>query len=138
MSSKKIILFFLSLIFILTYENAYACTLTNLTSCSISDLTKFVSDMLSFREEDKKTSCSDIYIPVCSKGGKTYDNICLLQEKKDKLAYLGSCLEYPYNLSANECVKGKFNWDGYKCVKNNTSFNYTNNELGINLLLPGN
>ena len=133
--NKKITLVFLTLFFILNYNNVYACSLTNLTSCSFSDLTEFVFGLLS---TDKKTSCSSVYAPVCSNDGKTYDNSCTLKESNGKIAYLGRCLEYPYNLSANNCIKEKFEWDGYKCMEKDEAVAYENKELGLSLLLPQN
>ncbi|MGI6340739.1 MAG: dockerin type I domain-containing protein [Minisyncoccales bacterium] len=136
MMNKKIFLTCLILIFSLNYTNTHACSLTNLTSCSFSDLKEFVSGLLSF---EKKSNCKNVYLPVCSKSGKTFDNICLLKESKDKLDYYGRCLEYPYNLSANNCVKEKFDWDGYKCVKKEENhLYYENEELGFSLMLPSN
>ncbi len=133
--NKRNFLFFAVLIFSLNFSSAYACSLTNLTSCTFSDLKEFVVNI--FSSQDKISSCADIYMPVCSKGGKTYNNICLLKEQKDEINYFGRCLEYPYDLSANNCVKEKFEWDGYKCTKKKEeSVRYENKELGISLLLP--
>ena len=130
MKNKKIVLIVLTLIFTLNFNNVSACSLTDLSSCSFSDLKSFVLSLFS-----KQSSCSNEYFPVCSKSGKTYTNKCLLNESKEEVSHLGNCLDYPYNLTANECIKEKFEWNGYKCVKKENSKIYTN-ELGFSLLLP--
>ncbi|MDD4358369.1 MAG: dockerin type I domain-containing protein [Candidatus Pacebacteria bacterium] len=137
MTNRKILLFLLSVIFIINSENVYACSLTNLTSCSFSELAQFFSDLVSLKNNEE-SSCPNVYLPACSKSGKTYDNLCLLKESKEKLDYLGACLEHPYNLIGSQCTKAKFDWDGYKCAKKEGNFTYTNENLGISLNLEEN
>lgn len=134
MKNKKIVLTFLTLAFAFNLTSVQACSLTDLSSCSFSDLKTFV---LSLFSNSKTSSCSNEYLPVCAKSGKTYNNICLLEEQKESLNYLGSCLDYPYNLSADECVKSKFEWSGYGCIKDKKGLTY-NHELGFSLTLPEN
>jgi len=97
--NKKILLLLLTLIFTLNISFVSACNLNDLSSCSFNDLKNFISSLL-FKD---KIICNNVYLPVCSESGETFTNECFLKEKKGTLAYLGSCLEYPYNLSANLC-----------------------------------
>lgn len=137
MNNKRKFLVFTILVLLNLNINVHACSLTNLTACSFSDLKEFIVNIFSSRE--KVSSCIDVDMPVCSKNNKTYKNICLLKEQKEEFNYFGSCLEYPYNLSANDCVKEKFYWDGYKCRKGTEeSMQYINEELGFSLALPSN
>lgn len=132
--NKKILL--ICLILSLNFNSVQACSLTDLGSCTFSDLKDFVLSLLS---PSKKSKCENVYIPVCSKSQKTYDNICLLKEDKEKLDYYGRCLEYPHNLSANECVLERLNWNGYKCSeKEESEVYYKNEEFGFSLSLPSN
>jgi len=132
--NKKIFLLSLILFLTLNFSFVSACSLNDLGSCSFNDLKDFISNLLS----KKKVSCSNVYLPVCSESSKTFANECFLKEEKQTLAHLGTCLEYPYNLSATFCVKEKFEWDGYKCLKDNNFVSYNNEELGFSLLLPSN
>ncbi|MDD4661845.1 MAG: dockerin type I domain-containing protein [Candidatus Pacebacteria bacterium] len=132
--NKKILLLLLTLIFTLNISFVSACNLNDLSSCSFNDLKNFISSLL-FKD---KITCNNVYLPVCSESGETFINECFLKEKKGTLAYLGSCLEYPYNLSANLCVKEKFEWNGYKCEKKNDFVEYNNEKLDFSLILPSN
>jgi len=136
MNKRKFLLF--AILILLNFNiSVHACSLTNLTSCSFSDLKEFIINIFSSRNEI--SSCTDVDMPVCSKSNKTYKNICLLKEQKEEFNYFGTCLEYPYDLSANNCVKEKFEWDGYKCIKKSEEqVQYDNKELGLSLVLPPN
>lgn len=130
--NKKIFLISLTLFLTLNFSTVSACSLNDLSSCSFSDLKDFISNLLS----KKKVTCSNVYLPVCSESGKTFTNECLLKQEKETLAHLGACLDYPYNLTASFCVKEKFEWDGYKCLKDDVKVSYNNEKLGFSLSLP--
>ncbi len=132
MKNIKIVLIVITLILTLNFNSVQACGLNDLSSCSFADLKGFVLSLF----QAKSSSCTNEYLPVCSKNGKTYNSLCLLNESKEELSYLGTCLEHPYNLTANECIKEKFEWNGYKCITKKTEQVY-NNDLGFTLSLPG-
>jgi len=134
---KHFAVFILSIFLSTSFVFASDCSFTNLGACSLGDLKDLVLNLIPFNKT--KQVCPVDFVPVCGKDGNTYDNNCCLKEANQKLAYLGVCLEYPYNLSANECIRDGFEWTGYFCrTEQEKEDIYIDEDIGISFNYPEN
>lgn len=137
MKTRKISIFLSIACLFFAIQTASACSLTDLTSCSFSELGQILQQLMGSSESEQEDSCPSIYLPVCGISGAGYDNICKLNNSDDELAYYGSCLEGIAALSANDCVKQKLEWNGFKCAsKNPESYTYFDGDAGIQFSYP--